>query len=47
MTEFESEDGRAYFERVLQRSGARRKLEKLGAQPGDRVRVGAVEYTFS
>jgi len=47
MTEFDSEDGRAYFDRVLQRSGARRKLEKLGAQPGDLVRVGAVEYTFS
>jgi GTP-binding protein len=47
MTEFDSEDGRAYFDRVLQRRGARRKLEKLGAQPGDLVRVGAVEYTFS
>jgi GTP-binding protein len=47
MTEFGSDDGRAYFEQVLQRSGARRKLEKLGAQPGDTVRVGAVEYTFS
>jgi len=47
MTEFGSEDGRAYFEQVLQRSGARRKLEKLGAQPGDTVRVGAVEYTYS
>jgi GTP-binding protein len=47
MTEFDSEDGRAYFDRVLQRSGARRKLEKLGAQPGDVIRVGAVEYTFS
>ncbi|HKW44769.1 MAG TPA: GTPase ObgE [Candidatus Eremiobacteraceae bacterium] len=47
MTEFASEDGRAYFEQVLQRSGARRKLEKLGAQPGDTVRVGAVEYTYS
>jgi GTP-binding protein len=47
MTEFGSEDGRAYFEQVLQRSGARRKLEKLGAQPGDIVRVGAIEYTYS
>jgi GTP-binding protein len=47
MTEFGSDDGRAYFERVLQRSGARRKLEKLGAQPGDTVRVGAIEYTYS
>src|SRR5579872_2101329 len=47
MTEFDSEDGRAYFERVLQRCGAQRKLEKLGAQPGDAVRVGSIEYTLS
>ncbi len=47
MTEFESEDGRAYFERVLQRCGAQRKLAKLGARPGDAVRVGQIEYTLS
>jgi GTPase len=47
MTAFDSEDGRAYFERVLQRCGAQRKLEKLGARPGDAVRVGSIEYTLS
>ena len=47
MTEFDSEDGRAYFDRVLQRCGAQRKLEKLGARPGDAVRVGQIEYTLS
>ncbi|MDQ6780244.1 MAG: GTPase ObgE [Candidatus Eremiobacteraeota bacterium] len=47
MTDLESDDGRAYFERALIRSGARRKLEKLGARPGDRVTVGTSEFTFS
>ena len=47
MTDLESDDGRAYFERVLARSGARRKLEKLGVRPGDLVRVGDREYVFS
>ena len=47
MTDFESEDGRAYFDRVLARSGARRRLEKLGMRAGDVIRVGDREYTHS
>lgn len=47
MTDFESDDGRAYFDRVLARSGARRKLEKLGLRPGDTIRVGEREYVYS
>jgi GTP-binding protein len=47
MTDLESDDGRAYFDRVLARSGARRKLEKLGLRPGDTVRVGDLEYVHS
>jgi GTPase len=47
MTDLTSEEGRAFFERALARSGARRKLEKLGAQPGDTVRVGEVEFIYS
>jgi len=47
MTDFETDDGRAYFERVLARSGARRKLEKLGLRPGDTIRVGDREYVYS
>jgi len=47
MTDLESDDGRAYFERALTRSGARRKLEKLGAKPGDRVHLGSLEFTFT
>jgi len=47
MTDFESTDSRAYFERVLARSGARRKLEKLGLRPGDTIRIGDREYVHS
>ncbi|HLW37742.1 MAG TPA: GTPase ObgE [Candidatus Eremiobacteraceae bacterium] len=47
MTDLQTDDGRAYFERALVRTGARRKLEKLGAKAGDRVLVGSVEFTFS
>jgi GTPase len=47
MTDFDTDDGRAYFDRVLARSGARRKLERLGARAGDTIRVGDREYTHS
>jgi len=47
MTDFDTDDGRAYFDRVLARSGARRKLERLGARPGDTIRVGDRAYTHS
>jgi len=46
MTDLETEEGRAYFERALVRTGARRKLDKLGAKPGDRIRVGSFEFTL-
>ncbi len=47
MTDLDSDDGRAYFDRVLARSGARRKLERLGLRPGDVIRVGDREYTHT
>src|SRR5215469_7637786 len=47
MTDFDTDDGRAYFDRVLARSGARRKLERLGARPGDTIHVGDREYTHT
>ncbi|HYK54765.1 MAG TPA: GTPase ObgE [Candidatus Eremiobacteraceae bacterium] len=47
MTDFDTDDGRAYFDRVLARSGARRKLDRLGARPGDTIHVGDREYTHS
>ena len=47
MTDLQSDDGRAYFQRVLSRSGAARKLEKLGVRPGDTVKIGDREYVYS
>ncbi|MBC5825380.1 MAG: GTPase ObgE [Candidatus Eremiobacteraeota bacterium] len=47
MTDLRSSEGRDYFERVLARSGALRKLRKLGARPGDILRVGSAEIVFS
>jgi GTPase len=47
MTDFESPDGRAYFDRVLARSGALRRLEKLGVRPGDIIHVGDREFAHS
>ena len=47
MTDFESDEARAFFDRAFARSGARRKLERLGIRPGDTVRVGPVEFTYS
>ena len=47
MTDLESEEGRAFFSRALARSGALRKLEKLGLRAGDTVRVGTAEFVYS
>lgn len=46
MTDFNSDEARSFFERALARSGARRKLERLGAGPGDTIRVGSAEFKF-
>jgi len=47
MTDLESSEGRAFFARALARSGALRKLERLGLRAGDTVRVGSAEFTYS
>jgi GTP-binding protein len=47
MTDLDSDEGRSFFARALARSGALRKLEKLGLRAGDTVRVGAAEFIFS
>jgi len=47
MTDLETDEGRAFFARALARSGALRKLEKLGLRAGDTVRVGIREFVHS
>ncbi|MGC1379895.1 MAG: GTPase ObgE [Candidatus Baltobacteraceae bacterium] len=47
MTNFESDEALARFERALGRLGVDRKLRELGASEGDTVRIGPYEFTYS
>jgi GTP-binding protein len=47
MTDFDSDEGMARFERVMGKMGLEKRLADLGAQPGDTVRIGAYEFTYS
>src|ERR1700736_1570439 len=46
MTDLGTDEGQVYFQRALVRTGARKKLEKAGAKPGDRIRVGEAEIVL-
>jgi GTP-binding protein len=45
-TDFESESGLQRFQVALDRLGASAALEDAGAQPGDTVRVGRLEFEY-
>ncbi|HEY1429705.1 MAG TPA: Obg family GTPase CgtA, partial [Candidatus Tumulicola sp.] len=47
MTNFDSDESLARFERQLERMGVERKLREMGAVEGDTVRVGTYEFTYS
>jgi len=47
MTDFDSDEGMARFERVLGKMGLEKRLADHGAKPGDTVRIGAYEFTYS
>lgn len=47
MTNFDSEEGLARFERTLGRMGVERELRAMGAREGDTVRIGPHEFTYS
>ncbi|HEV7179257.1 MAG TPA: Obg family GTPase CgtA, partial [Candidatus Baltobacteraceae bacterium] len=47
LTNFDSEEGLARFERVLAKIGVEKKLRALGAAEGDTVRIGQYEFTYS
>lgn len=47
MTNFESDEGMARFERALGRMGVEKRLTELGAEEGDTVRIGPYEFTYS
>jgi GTPase len=47
MTNFDSDEGLARFERALGRMGVEQRLAELGACEGDTVRIGPYEFTYS
>jgi GTP-binding protein len=47
MTKFDSDEGLARFERVLAKMGVEKRLVELGVEPGDTVRIGPYEFTYS
>ncbi len=47
MTNFDSDEALARFERVLAKMGVEKKLRALGAAEGDTVRIGQYEFTYS
>ncbi len=47
MTNFDSDEGLARFERVLGKLGIEKRLRELGATEGDTVRIGPYEFTYS
>ncbi len=47
MTNFDSDEALARFERSLGKMGVERRLRELGAREGDTVRIGPYEFTYS
>jgi GTP-binding protein len=47
MTNFDSDEGLARFERALGKMGVEKKLQELGAEEGDTVRIGPYEFIYS
>jgi GTPase len=47
MTNFDSDEALARFERALGKMGVEKRLQELGAEEGDTVRIGPYEFTYS
>ncbi len=47
VTNFDSDEALARFERALAKLGVEKKLRELGAVEGDTVRIGPYEFTYS
>ncbi len=47
VTNFDSDEALARFERALAKMGVEKKLRELGAAEGDTVRIGHYEFTYS
>lgn len=47
VTNFDSDEALARFERALAKMGVEKKLREMGAAEGDTVRIGQYEFTYS
>ena len=47
VTDFDSDEGLARFERTLAKMGVEKKLREMGAVEGDTVRIAHYEFTYS
>jgi GTP-binding protein len=47
MTDFDSDEALARFERALGKMGVEKRLQEMGAAEGDTVRIGPYEFTYS
>lgn len=47
MTDFNSDEALARFERTLAKMGVEKRLVEMGASEGDTVRIGPYEFTYS
>ncbi len=47
MTNFDSDEALAHFERILMKMGVDRRLREMGASQGDTVRIGPHEFFYS
>jgi GTP-binding protein len=47
MTDFNSDEALAHFERILAKMGVEKRLAEMGATEGDTVRIGPYEFTYS
>jgi GTP-binding protein len=47
MTDFDSDEGLARFERILNKLGVEKKLRDMGAKEGDSVRISDFEFSYS
>ena len=46
MTNFDQSEGLRRFQNILKKMGVEKELARQGAEPGDTVKIGSVEFYF-
>jgi GTP-binding protein len=46
MTKFDEDEALRRYQNILKKMGFEIELKKMGARPGDTVRIGDFEFTF-